>query len=405
MVPFTTESESVYRQLGVTPVVNAAGTKTRIGGSLIREEAADAMRAAADEFVQLSDLEAKASEQIAEIAGSEAGYVSPGAEAGLLLAAAAAIAGDDPETMSVLPHPTDAPNDVVMPRTHRTGYDHALRAAGANIVDVGTNDYHLGTGATNVEPWEIESAIDENTAGVAYVQKTYTQPDLSTVSEIAHRHDVPVIVDAAAEVPPIENLSRFVEQGADMVVFSGGKGIRGPQTTGIIAGKRQYIRSIAVQHQDMHVDRRVWNPPSSLIDTERFDGVPRQGIGRSLKVGKEELVGLIRALELFIEEDQEALVAEWENLAENMASQLEAAGVETTVVAGGEQSVAPRIIVDITHSQSTLSAAALVSELQREDPRVYVGEDRIDEGEVVLNPMCLDEDGAAYVVDRLLTHL
>src|SRR5699024_4258700 len=118
------------------------------------------------------------------------------------------------------------------------------------------------------------------------------------------------------------NLSRFVETGADMVVFSGGKGIRGPQTTGFVAGKHEYIASIAAQHLDMHIGEELWDPPSDLIDRERFDGVPRQGIGRPLKVGKEELVGAIRALELFVEEDHGQLEAGWIDTAEAMAEQL-----------------------------------------------------------------------------------
>ncbi|MFC4405522.1 aminotransferase class V-fold PLP-dependent enzyme [Haloarchaeobius iranensis] len=393
---------SVYDELNVPTVVNAAGTKTRIGGSRIRTEALDAMGDAAEEFVELADLQAAASDRIATVTGAEAGYVTSGAAAGLCLSAAAAIAGYDVSVMDRLPDTDGVPSDIVMPRTHRTGYDHAFRTAGADIVDVGTNDHHLGTGSTNVEPWELAAAIDEDTAAVGYVQKSYTQPPLPVVAEVAHEHDVPVIVDAAAEVPPVSNSSRFVEQGADMVVFSGGKGIRGPQTTGIVAGKREYVESIALQHLDMHVAADAWNPPERLVDPDNVEGVPRQGIGRPMKVGKEELVGLLYALDAFVEEG-ESRVPEWQRRADSIADGLAAAGVPTQVTPGNETSVAPEVVVAVDEAGTT--ATELVTDLRAERPRVYVGADRLDAGEVVVNPMCLTDDEADYVVERIVANV
>ncbi|MFB6295864.1 MAG: L-seryl-tRNA selenium transferase, partial [Halobacteriales archaeon] len=221
------EGTTIYEELGVPRVINAASTKTRIGGSLIRPEAMEAMSRASESFVRISDLQARASELIQDVTGAEAGYVASGAAASMTLGIAACIAGDDLGAMDRLPETPGVPDEVVMPRTHRNGYDHAIRAAGATIVDVGTNDNHLGTGSTNVELWEIADAIGEDTAAVAYMEKSYTQPDLADVIEVAHDHDVPVLVDAAAELPPKENLRAFVEQGADLVAFSGGKAIRG----------------------------------------------------------------------------------------------------------------------------------------------------------------------------------
>ncbi|MBX0296148.1 aminotransferase class V-fold PLP-dependent enzyme [Haloarcula nitratireducens] len=392
--------DSVYEELGVPTVVNAAGTKTRIGGSRIRPEALEDMRRAAGEFVELGDLQARASELIAEVTGAEAGYVTSGAAAGLLLSAAAAIAGTDVALMDRLPDTGDVPDEIVMPRTHRTGYDHALRAAGATIVDVGTNDHHLGTGATNVEPWEIERAITDRTVAVGYVQKSYTRPDLSVVTEIAHDNDVPVIVDAAAEAPPVENLSAFVEAGADVVVFSGGKGIRGPQTTGIVAGEREYIESIAAQHLDMHVAADAWNPPEGLIDRANFDGVPRQGIGRPMKVGKEELVGLVSALDSFVEEDQQAVREEWSARIGRVTDRLREGGLDVTTTEPEGTSVAPEAVVSLSGVET--SARDLVAALRDENPRVYVGADSIDADEIVVNPMCLTDDEADYAVSRIL---
>jgi len=398
------ETPDIYDELGVPAVINAAGTKTRIGGSLIREEAVEAMADAATGFARISDLQARASDLVAEVTGADAGYVASGAAAAMTLGAAAAIAGDDSGAMARLPDTEGVASDIVMARTHRTGYDHALRAAGADIVDVGTNDYHLGTGATNVEPWEYADAIDDETAAVAYVQKPYTQPPLETVVEIAHDHDVPVIVDAAAELPPASNLERFVDLGADLVVFSGGKAIRGPQSTGILAGRDDLVESAALQHLDMHAADEAYEPPESLVDVSDLDGVPRQGIGRPMKVGKEELAGVIKALELFLEEDHDARVAEWRERAERVADRLaESEGVDCSITGAEKTAVAPEVVADLSDADS--SAADLVAALRREEPRVYVGADGLHESTFTVNPMCLTDEEADYVVERIRANL
>ncbi|WP_436931511.1 aminotransferase class V-fold PLP-dependent enzyme [Halosimplex halobium] len=398
-------SNGVYAELGVPTVVNAAGTKTRIGGSRIRPEAREAMDRAAEAFVRLSDLQAAASDRIAEVTGAEAGYVTNGAAGALLLGTAACIAGTDPGVMARLPDTGGVADEIVMPRTHRTGYDHALRTAGATIVDVGTNDATLGTGARNVEPWEYADAIGEDTAAVAHVYKAYEGPPLAEVCEVAHDHGLPVIVDAAAELPPASNLSWFTEQGADLVAFSGGKAIRGPQTTGILAGRADLIESVAAQHLDTHAAEPVWDPPERLLDADRFDGVPRQGVGRPLKVGKEELVGLLAALDAFLEADQDALGDEWRERAEGIAGDLDAVDGLATTIEGGAKSVAPTVSVAVDAERAGVSAADLVLALRREDPRVFVGADGVDDGTVTVSPMCLTDDEAEYVVERVRANL
>lgn len=396
---------SIYDSLDVPTVVNAAGTKTRIGGSRIREEAREAMTDAADSFVRLSDLQAAASARIADVTGAEAGYVTNGAAGGLLLSAAACIAGTDPAIMAQLPDTEGIPDEIIMPRTHRTAYDHALRTAGATIVDIGTNDPYLGTGSRSVEPWEYTAAVSEDTVAIAHVYKSYGSPPLEAVCELAHRHDLPVIVDAAAEVPPPDNLSWFTEQGADLVVFSGGKGIRGPQTTGILAGRNDLVESVAFQHLDMHAADEVWNPPKQLLDPESIDGVPRQGVGRPLKVGKEEIAGLLRALQCFIEEDHEERRAEWERRATRLAEALDEFEYVSTVIRDGQKSVAPEVCAHIDETAAPLSAVELVQALEDEDPRVFVGADSLADEQVNLNPMCLTDAEAEYVVERLVHYL
>lgn len=398
-------SQTIYDEYDVPTVVNGAGMKTRIGGTLMREEAVAAMSEAAEDFARISDLQARASELIAEVTGAEAGYVASGAAACLTLAAAASIAGGDPGTMAALPATEGVPDEIVMPRTHRTGYDHALRGAGATITEIGTNDRHLGTGSQDVERWEIADAIGDTTAAVGYVEKPYVSPDLAMVAEVAHEHDVPVIVDAAAELPPQSNLSRFVEAGADMVAFSGGKAIRGPQSTGILAGKQRYISSAALQHLDTHAATEVWSPPPSLVDRSAIDGVPRQGIGRPLKVGKEELLGLIRALELFREEDHDALHSEWHQRAAAIADGLaEHDAFEPEIRPGGKSDIAPTVEVTVAEPALSGTLVGMVQSLREETPRVFVGTDDLDDGTFAVSPVCLDDPEAEYVVERVLAN-
>lgn len=395
---------SVYADLGVPTVVNAAGTKTRIGGSMIRPTAVDAMRKAAESFVRISDLQAHASELIGDLTTAEAGYVTSGASAGLTLCAAACIARKDLAKMNALPGTDEIPSDIVMPRSHRNGYDHAFRTAGATLVEAGGNDAALGTGAANTELWELDAAIDEETVAVGYMAKPATTPTLESVVRVAHDNDVPVIVDAAAELPPTENLSRFVEMGADLVVFSGGKAIRGPQTTGIVAGRRELVESIALQHLDMHTDPAVWDPPSKLIDPDSIPGVPRQGIGRGFKTGKEEISGLIAALEAFIETDHDAEQTRWADLADDMAERCRGhPDLAVSVAADGKSDGVPTVAVKLRAAGP--DAVDLASLLRKEDPRVFVGTDRLEENLIMLNPMCLTDDEAEYVVDRILARL
>jgi len=394
---------SVYEELDVPTVVNGMGTKTRLSGTLMRPEAADAMRDAARSFARISDLQARASELISGVTGAESGYVTNGAASGLTLAAAACIAAEDYGRMARLPDTDGMADEIVMARTHRNGYDHALRLAGATIVDIGTNDYHLGSGSVNVEPWEIADAISDETAAVAYMAKPYTQPDLETVVEIAHAHEVPVIVDAAAELPPTRNLERFVSTGADAVVFSGGKAIRGPQSSGILAGREDLVQSAALQHLDMHAAEEVRVSAEGIFDVDRHSGVPRQGLGRPMKVGKEELVGLLRALELFVEEDDDAVLQEWHDRATLIAEALrDVPAFDVELANANKTDVVTAVSVTVDEQRLGMSTVELVRGLREENPRVYVGGDDVKYGEFGVNPMCLSDDEAEYVVDRIL---
>ena len=313
----------VYQRFGVRTIINASGPATRLSGSIMAPEVAEAMAEAGRSCVDIAELQAAASSVIARHTGAEAGYVTSGAAAGLLLGTAACVTGLDPTRMNRLPDTTGMKSRVVMARSHRNFYDHAVRSVGIELVEIGISDRFSGAGVRDAEPWEYAAAIDDDTAAVVYVAYAHTQPELSAVVEVAHAASVPVIVDAAGQLPPASNLRRFLAEGADLVAFSGGKAIAGPQSSGILAGSRELIQAAALQHLDLDILWDQWNPPAGLIDKSRLPGAPHHGIGRPCKVGKEEIVGLLTALERFVEEGDEARRARW---LEHMRQLAEAAG-------------------------------------------------------------------------------
>jgi len=399
------EDNDVYDRYDVPRVVNAVGNHTRIGGSLIRPAAREAMTAAAADFVELADLQAAASALIADATGAEAGYVTNGAASGLALATAACLAGDDYGRMNRLPDTGDGPDEVLIPSAHHIEYDFAFRLPGATLRRVGMTDNH--DGSEQLKPWEIDDAISEETVAFAYVDRPRNTLSLETVIEVTDRHDVPVIVDAAAELPPRSNLSRYVEQGAAAAVFSGGKAIRGPQATGIVAGEQWLVRSIALQHLPVDIPVEFWDPPAELIATEDLPrGTPNHGIGRAMKVGKEELAGAIRALELFCEEDQDAVREAWRERADRLASGLaDHEGIEVALT-GADRSD-PRVIPTVTLrlADGPSAARTLVRRLRAERPRIVVDEGHVADGEIVLDPRCLREEQLDFLVDSIRQNL
>lgn len=400
--------ETIYDELGVRRVINGVGTRTQVGGARIRKGVAEAMTRAAESHVYVADLQAHASDRIAEATGAEAGFVTPGAAAGMLLGTAACIAGDDYATMACLPNTRCIPSEVIIPKGHRLKYDVGLRASGATLVDVGHVSHHpVGGGVDKVEPWEIASAINEETVAVAYVERPHNVLDIETVIDIAHDHDLPVIVDAASEVPPQANLERLIGQGADLVAFSGGKGIRGPQSTGFVAGRTDLIRSIALQQLPDGYNVELWDPPTTLIDREGLPpGTPSTGIGRPIKIGPEELIGFLTALEGFLEEDHETTLTEWRERADRIADGLnDCPHLDVGLSSGRDKaSGVPKVIARV-RADAPLSAVDLVRSLRHEDPRVWVGERRIHIDEFTVAPQELAGGEAAYLVERVLAQL
>jgi len=233
-------------------IINAAGPLTRLSGAPLSPGVLDAMTAAEATSVDMMQLHAHAGARIAEATGAESGLATTGAAAGILLATAACLARDDIARMNALPRTGDR-RDVIIARSHRSGYDHAARTAGARLIEVGLPDPTSGAGVRDIDPWEYSAAVGPRTAAILFTAIPRNYAELPQVVEVAHAHDVPVIVDAAAELPPVANLRRFIADGADLVAFSGGKILGGPAGTGILAGRRDLIASAALQCLDLDV--------------------------------------------------------------------------------------------------------------------------------------------------------
>ena len=193
---------NVFDRRDVRPVINAAGTLTRLAGGIVHPDAAAAMAEAAGFSVDMAELQAHASDRIATVTGAEAGYVTSGASAGIMLATAACLTGLDPARMAKLPHTRSMRNDVLVARSQRNSYDHAVRAAGARLVEIGLPDRVAGAGVRDAEPWEFAEANTDRTAAVYYAAHRQARPPLDQVTAMAHEAGLPVIVDAAAELPP-----------------------------------------------------------------------------------------------------------------------------------------------------------------------------------------------------------
>jgi D-glucosaminate-6-phosphate ammonia-lyase len=386
-----------FDKLGVRIIINAKGPATRLSGGIMRPEVAAAMAEASRHCVDIAELQAAASARIAAATGAEAGYVASGAAACLLLATAASVAGLDPSRMARLPDTCGAKNEVVMVRSQRNFYDHAVRAAGVTIIEVGLPDRYSGAGVRDAETWEIADAITDQTAAVFYVADRNARPPLPEVVRVAHAAGVPVIVDAAAQLPPQANLKRFIAEGADLVAFSGGKALGGPQASGILCGKRDLIMSAALQHLDLDIFWEQWEPPPTLIDKQRLKGVPQHGIGRTCKAGKEEIAGLLTALELFVAEGDAARHARW--LADAKIIHAGLSGIKGTIAnleGAGDIAEVPAVMLKLNNAGA--SAMALIKSLQRGMPSIHADPGLVDRNIVAFNPMCLAPGDAEKVI-------
>ena len=287
-------ADSIYtRLLGVRPHLPGHGHTTVYGGSRMPPEVMRAMAEANEEFIDMHELFDAAGRRVAELTGAEAGLVTSGSFASLIIGAAGCLTGTDDDRIDALPHPSWPKRECLMQTAHRFSYDRAFRAAGMTIVEVESRE-------------DFNKAINENTAMISGLASWERKPDHTSdimlpeeIVAVGKDAGVPVFIDAASELPPAENLTRYVKMGADLVAISGGKGIRGPQGTGILIGRAE------------------------LIEAARLHAFPYSNIGRGMKVGKEEVIGLIVALNRFVELDHDASQEEWTRNAKYVRDQLQ----------------------------------------------------------------------------------
>ena len=393
---------SIYKKLGVEPVINATGTVTRLGGARLRPVALEAYALASQESVPLEQLQAAASQHLADLTGAEAGLVTSGAAAGLTLGAAAILTGLDAGRMEQLPDTTGMRDEFIMAREHRSGYDHAVRASGARLVEVGFQEQVAGAGVRCAEAWEYEAAIGENTAGILYVEQAGAHPPLAEVLAVAQKNNLPLLVDAAGELPPRENLRRLATAGADLVVFSGGKAIGGPQPTGILLGRRDLIAAAALQMLDMDDHPRIWDPPSEFIDPEMLSGMPRHGIGRSMKVSKEAICALLAALDEFVSMDPAGQLALWRTWLEKIERGLARTATNCRLLESPDGQQPPLLEIDLDQHLLGRDAFELCRALREGSPPIYVGHGKLDVGSLVINPVTLTEDQVPLLGGRLM---
>lgn len=364
-----------YSPLSVRKIINASGTLTRLGGARMDAEVTAAMAEAARSFVDLEELLAKSGEYVARLLGVEAAYICAGAAAGLAISAAACLAGSDPARIACLPDTLTAseprmPNKIAVHRSHRNGYDQGLRQSGAGLVEFGW--------IKETHPWQLEAALDEQTVAVAYFAE-FAGPGslaLESVVEIAHRRRLPVIVDAAAELPPASNLHHFNDLGADLVLFSGGKDIGGPQSSGLILGRRDLIQSCA------------------------RNASPNYSLGRSMKAGKEEIAGLVTALERYLQQDEAARFARWEARVAYWVAELNALpGVRAWRALPQGPGIRPVTIPRAwVEWDSGMSPAQVLEQLWSGEPPIAAGSLG---STLFLNPQTLEEGEEIVVVERL----
>jgi uncharacterized pyridoxal phosphate-dependent enzyme len=357
-----------YSELGLRPVINAAATLTRLGGSRMPAPVLDAMRSGAGSFVDLLELQDRVGRRIAELTRNEACYISSGAAAGMAIAIAACITDGGGSLVTSLPSVDGPAPEVIVFRSQRNGYDQAARQTGARMVEIGA------------QRSELEAAFSPQTVCVLYFAGAHYASGalpLEEVIAIAHAADVRVFVDAAAQIPPVSNLWHFTrELGADAAIFSGGKGLRGPQSSGLVLGGH------------------------GLIDACVPNGPPNHSVGRPMKVGKEEMLGILAAVEWSLQQDEGALLARYEAMVQRWIAGL--ADVPGVSAERGYPSEAGqphgRAIVHLG-PECAWTRPKLVRALWDAEPRIAVGE--VGSDAIALNPQTLEPGEDEIVLEAL----
>ena len=366
-----------WERLSVAGLVNAHSRLTRFGGSVLAPHVLEAMEWASRQYFDMTELQAAVGARLAELTRNEAVYVTSGAAAGLVLATGACIAGTDPAKIARLPQlGEDLNKEVIVHRFQRNHYDNNIQTAGARFVEIG------GHRITHL--WELEDVINPRTAAIVYFTGPYEAPNqlsLEKIVMVAKRRHIPVIVDAAAQIPPSENLWAFTEMGADLVLFSGGKSLGGPQNTGLIVGRKELIEACALL------------------------GSPNYAIGRPMKVGKEEMFGLLAAVEFYLargEKEQRERCEAWTALLIDELAHLSGLKVRRQFPNVKVQPLAAAL-VEFDERHLGLARDEVVQQLTQGTPRIEVAS--YGQAGIIINPDTLKEGEVELVANRLKTIL
>ena len=343
----TTKPATVYARLGGRTHINAKGTYTYLTGSLLAPEVVEAMEDASHHFVYLVELQEKAGAKIAQLLGVEAAMVTSGAAGAILLGTSACVAGSDPKHISQLPDLTGLKSEVVIQKTHRNPFDHAIRNAGVRLVEVETED-------------DLERSISEKTAMMYFLNTAQNkgQIGLQKWIEVGKRRGIPTFNDAAADVPPVSHLNDYNKMGFDLVAFSGGKGLRGPQCAGLMAGRKNLIEA-------------------AILNNNPYE----DSIGRPCKVGKEEIAGMVAAVERYLRVDHDAEWKDWEQRLQSMEK------IVTSVPSVQTGSFVPEVANHVPHlyirwdeSKLGITKAECAKQLRDGEPSIEVLEDDYPQG-------------------------
>lgn len=332
-------NRDVIAELGLTKFINAAGTYTSLTASLIPRPAFEAMDVASRSYCKLQDLHDAVGKRIAEMTKAEAALVSAGAASALSIGTAACVAGNDRARVRQLPDTRGMKNEVIVQKTHRNGYDHALRNAGINMIEVETIE-------------QLENAIHDRTAMMFFLHGANDKGQIpyEQFAELGKKHNIPTMIDAAADVPPVENLWKFTEAGFSLVIFSGGKGITGPQSAGLLLGRKD------------------------LIEAGRMNSSPNSdSLCRGNKVNKEEMIGMLVALEMFVNRDHKAVWKDWESRCNRIAGAIKSVkGVKTEIKVPELANSVPHLHIEWDHAAAGKTPEEVVKALREGRPSIEV---------------------------------
>ena len=363
-------------------IINAAGYLTRLGNSIMDPPVLRAMEEASRSFVELDKAQLAASGIIAAITGADAGYVVGGAAAGLALAAAACIAGDDLDRIRRLPDTEGMPNEIILPEGHEIYYERFIRLAGARLTFV-------------PDEAALDKAIGPDTVGIFY-EASMPGP-IAQASLVARGRDagIPVVADAAVSVPPARNLRAILADGTDLAVFTGSKAVRGPAGSGFVAGRGDLVRSVMLQHQDWDVAVELGNAREQWLWATSPPFV--MGMGRAFKVGKEDIAGLVAALQAYDQRDHDADLRDWSARLRSIAAELSLLeGIDVDLREAGDDRAVPQL--QVTADAAGWPVERLAAELRTGDPAVWLSMSLFPEREVWIDPVNLQDGDDALLI-------